>query len=163
MQIEIGPAKKEDIPKIIKILKIYNMGEFGHDERPSLPPAENFFVAKKGKEVIGCSAFLLHNTSKLAKNNTEAETASLAVIPRYLGKGIGNKLQIARLQRMYELGIKKVYTEVDTPSIIEWYINKFGYKKILTRKKFNSNYGDPNIDTYTLIELNLEKWHEGKK
>jgi N-acetylglutamate synthase-like GNAT family acetyltransferase len=155
MQIDICQAKKGEIPRIIEILKTYNMGDFGSNERPFLPRIENFFIAKNEDGLIGCAAFLLYNDSKLAKTKREAETASLAVDRKYRGYGIGEKLQKARLKRMKQLGIKKVLTEADTPAIIEWYIRKFGYKKVVTRKKYSDNYGDPNSDTYTLLELNL--------
>jgi len=135
------------------------MGDFGHAERTNMPKIEHFLVAKDGRLIVGCCAYLLSSESEIAKKASEAETGSLAVIPGYRGKGIGASLQIARMKRLHKMGIKKLYTEADKSQTIDWYVRKFGYRKILTRKKKHLDFGDPSVDTFTLLSVDLEKWN----
>ena len=157
--IHLEPAKLSDKPRIIEILSEYNMGNFGHAERNAMPKIEHFTVAKVDSRIVGCAAFLLDGESKLTINNRQAETGSLAVIPECRGKGVGYQLQIARMKRLVAMGVEQLFTETDTPQNINWYCRKFGYKKLHTRRK-ESDFGDPAIDTFTLLEADLKKWRD---
>jgi N-acetylglutamate synthase-like GNAT family acetyltransferase len=154
----IRAAEEHDIPKILEILKGYNMGHFGHAERGAMPKTEHFLVAEEGDRLVGCCAYLLSGESDIAKALNEAETGSLAVITEFRGKGVGEKLQRARMERLYHLGITTLFTETDRVDTINWYMRKFGYKKLSTRKKKVLDFGDPGVDTFTLLEVNLAEW-----
>jgi len=150
------------VPAIVEILEIYHMGTFGQAEREELPPLGHFFVACDGDRVVGCAAFLLFGQSKLTAGATDAETASLAVHPDYRGTRLGAALHTARLERMADLGVETVYTEADTPAIVDWYVRKFGCVILRSRPKYHE-FGDPDVDTYTLLKLDLSGWIEARR
>ena len=162
MSVEIRSATIDNKARIQEILSIYNMGNFGHSEREEMPPIDNFLVAYDRGRIIGCAAFLLDRQSKLTVHDKQAETGSLAVLPEYRGKGVGHELQVARLLRLTEMGIETLFTETDTPENIDWYTRKFGYVKLHTRRK-NANFCDPNIHTFTLLELDLQGWSQRRR
>ena len=161
MDITIENASTGDEPRIREILSVYNMGEFGHSEREKMPEIGHFTVRDRGR-IVGCAAFLLHKESKLTINDRQAETGSLAVIPEYRGTGLGYRLQVARMLRMRGLGIETLFTETDTPQNINWYIRKFDYVNLHTREK-TYNFGDPAINTFSLLVVDLKRWGTGSK
>ena len=165
MRFRIRKASIEDKETILEILNHYNMGDFGHSEREEMPKLENFILACDGDRAVGCAAFLLNDQSKLTINHQQAETGSLAVIPEYRGKGVGAQLQIARMLRLVELGVKTLFTETDTEANIRWYCRKFNYRVLHTRNK-TDDFGDSSVPTFTLLETDLEKWynaHQARK
>jgi N-acetylglutamate synthase-like GNAT family acetyltransferase len=108
---------------------------------------ENSFVACCDDSIVGVASYIL-------LSDQIAETASLAVDPKYKGQGIGFNLQTSRLQEMYSRGIRKVYTETDRQDTIKWYIKYFGYcKKGKNRKKHD--FSLTNVDEWTVLELDL--------
>ncbi|MFH0732409.1 MAG: N-acetyltransferase [Candidatus Omnitrophota bacterium] len=79
----------------------------------------DYFVALKGKTVIGCCA--LHVCWK-----DLAEIKALAVKPKFKGKGIGRMLVEANLQEAVNIKIKKVFCLTYIPR----FFRKFGFRKI---------------------------------
>jgi N-acetylglutamate synthase-like GNAT family acetyltransferase len=157
VEIRIETAVAADLPGILAVLNQYHMGHFGHEEREAMPPLENFVVARDGDAIVGCAAFLLHGQGGLARHAAEAETGSLAVLPAYRGRGLGALLQRVRLRRLAGMGIQTLYTEADAPATVEWYVRKFGYRILSTRKK-RFPFGAPGMDTFTLLRLDLAAW-----
>ena len=112
------------------------------------------FVAEIAGRIVGTCSYLL-----LAAG--VAETASLAVDPTFKGKGVGFRLQQARLDEMRARGIRKVRTETDRPETISWYVERFGYRIVgINPKKHDFSLSD--VDTWTVLELDLEQSAERK-
>lgn len=155
MEIVIRKMKTEDVAPAFKVLSKWNMAplkpspENPEPERSSII-IENSFVALDGYKVIGVCSYIV-----LSKET--AETASLAVDPAYKGRGIGYKLQSARLKELKENGFRKIQTEADRPETIRWYIEKFGYSIVGKNKKRHS-FSLPSIDHWIVLELDLENY-----
>lgn len=108
----------------------------------------NSFVAELGGRVVGIASYLVPETDL-------AETCGLAVDPDYLGCGIGQMLQDARLAEIRSRGLTRVRTETDRPEVIHWYMEKFGYRCSGTRKKKPPYLGLADCGHWTVLELNL--------
>ncbi len=155
----IRKMKTGDLQRSMEILAQWNMapelfpGGHAHPEpERSYIHIKNAFVALDGDRIVGVCSYM-------DRTNELAETANLAVDPAYQGKGVGYRLQKARLKEMKERGFKRVRTETDRPETIQWYIRKFGYKIIgKIRKKYRSGLED--VDHWTQLEMDLEKYSE---
>lgn len=152
MNILLRKMTPDDLPDVIELLSKWNMAPIEPSpvnpdpERDSIN-IENSFVAVDESRIIGVSSYFL-------LSEDTAETASLAVDPEYKGKGIGYKLQKARIKEMKERGIKKVRTETDRPETIDWYIRKFGYK-IIGKNKKKHHFSLENVEYWTVMELDI--------
>ncbi|MCR4289247.1 MAG: GNAT family N-acetyltransferase [Candidatus Scalindua sp.] len=144
--------KTEDVEPAITLLSKWNMAPLKpspanpNPERNSII-IENSFVSLDGDKVIGVCSYIV-----LSKET--AETASLAVDPAYKGRGIGYKLQAARLKELKKKGIRVVRTETDRPETIRWYTENFDYRVVGTNKKKHS-FSLPDVDHWTVLELDL--------
>lgn len=148
------PADKE---AALSILSEWNMAPQKPDKNIPEPERtdiilENSIVAVDDGKVVGVASYITHAPD-------HAETASMAVSPAYRGLGIGYKLQKARLHKMKSMGIKTVTTESDRSEVIDWYIRKFGYRIIGANAK-KHEFSLPDVDYWTLLELNLENWND---
>lgn len=155
----IRKMKPQDLTNCLQILDKWNMAPISSPEgRPHPEPErsyihmQNAFVACHGDRIVGVCSYM-DRTEELA------ETANLAVDPAYRGKGIGFRLQRARLYEMKKRGFKRVRTETDRPETIRWYMRKFGYtiiKKIEKKCKCSLEH----VDYWTRMEMDLEKYRE---
>lgn len=150
----IRNAREEDRDEILRIMEFWNMHHVPSEEMPELD-ISSFFVAEDDGIIIGASGFKMLSPEI-------GKTTLLGVDPNVKGKGIGMSLQEARLKKMYELGAKKVITNADRPQTINWYKKHFGYYEIGKIKKAHS-FGREDIDEWTTIEMNLEKYYEQKR
>lgn len=153
--VTIRKMREEDRLQVMRILGRWNMAprpptvDVPHPERAKLDVG-HAFVATAGDAVIGVASYILHGSGV-------AETASLAVEPAWVGKGIGELLQMARLIELKARGVERLQSEADRPDVISWYIRKFGYRVIgLARKRHE--FGCVGIDHWTMLELDLRKW-----
>jgi len=102
-----------DLPEIVAMLAHWNMAPVAPSpacpvvERTALDP-DTAFVALDGDRVIGVGSFWL-------RGDGWGETAVLAVHPACLRRGIGGRLQAARLEEMRRRGVRQVRTEADRP------------------------------------------------
>jgi GNAT superfamily N-acetyltransferase len=101
-------------------------------------------------------------SSLILENSFVAVRAGeIAVDPSCLGQGVGYKLQQARLKEMRARGVRKVRTETDRPETIRWYVSRFGYRIVGTNPKKHAfslpNFSLPNVDVWTVLELDLEQ------
>lgn len=117
-----------------------------HPERDRLE-LDNTFVAVLQDRLIGVASWL-------PVDATRAETASLAVDKAYIGCGVGQKLQEARIAEMRGKGIATVRTETDRPEVIRWYMDKFGYRIVGTNPKKHT-FGAAERNYWTVLELSL--------
>jgi 3-keto-5-aminohexanoate cleavage enzyme len=118
-------------------------------ERSVLDVGKSFVAVDSGR-VVGVCSYILHSPEL-------AETASLAVDPSCRGKGIGYRLQVARLNEMKRIGIRKVHTETDREETIKWYINKFGYRRTGSNPK-KHDFSLTDVDTWTVLQLELDDY-----
>jgi N-acetylglutamate synthase-like GNAT family acetyltransferase len=153
MEYKIRKMTEDDLDAVMALLGEWNMAPVEPDENNPDPERstiqiEHTFIAEKENKVVGVGSYLL-------LSDTVAETASLAVDPSQRGTGIGYALQVARIDEMKKRGITRVVTETDRPETIDWYINKFGYKKVGSHKKKHA-FSRTDIDSWTILELELK-------
>ncbi len=108
------------------------------------------FVAMAGSALVGVASWILHADGL-------GETASLAVAPAWLGRGVGSRLQAARLLDMQRRGVRRVRTEADRPDTIRWCQESFGFEVVGKNPKKHS-FGLEDVDHWTVLELDLEGW-----
>jgi N-acetylglutamate synthase-like GNAT family acetyltransferase len=155
--VTIRKMREDDVSAAMGILDEWDMAPKTDqsDAERSTIRVENSFVADAGGEVVGTASYIVHS-------ETLAETASMAVDPDYRGKGIGYRLQQARLEEMRSQGIETVRTETDRPKTIDWYVEKFGYDRIGRNPK-KHDFSLSDVDEWTVLELDLVEWTKEKK
>jgi 3-keto-5-aminohexanoate cleavage enzyme len=156
-RIIIRKMTPADMVHVMDILKKWNMAPVPPSKETPDPERStinigNTFVAVSDDKLVGVGSYL-------EVDDEVAETASLAVDPLYKGKGIGFRLQVARLKEMKDRGYLRVRTETDRPETIQWYIRKFGYRKIGQNPKKHA-FSLANVDLWTVLELDLDGFHE---
>ena len=154
--IDIRKMRDDDVEPAMEILGEWDMAPKTDDkdaERSTIR-VDNSFVAEEVETdtVVGTASFIVHS-------ETLGETASLAVDPEYRGEGIGYRLQVARLEEMRSRGIETVRTETGRPETIEWYVENFGYERVGTNPK-KHDFSLPDVDEWTVLELDLVDWAE---
>ncbi|MHC4452444.1 MAG: GNAT family N-acetyltransferase [Planctomycetota bacterium] len=148
-ELSIRKMRDDDVPVAMELLAKWNMAPRVGDasaERSGIEVPHSF-VAELGGRIVGTCSYLM-----LADD--VAETASLAVDPTVKGKGVGYRLQQARLDEMRARGIRKVRTETDRPETIRWYVERFGYRIIGSNPK-KHDFSLPDVDRWTVLELDL--------
>ena len=153
----IRKIRESEVPQAMAILEKWNMAPRAATDNEPNPERESLilehtFVALDCDQMAGVCSYLI-------LSEEEAETASLAVNPLYKGKGIGYALQLARLKEMKKKGFKRVHTETDRPETINWYIKKFGYRKVGINPK-KPDFSLKNVDYWTVLKLDLENFNE---
>jgi N-acetylglutamate synthase-like GNAT family acetyltransferase len=150
--VEIRRMRTPDLDAVTAILALYHMAPVAPG--PQVPDPERTgldldrtFVAVAGGGIVGVASFIVLGEGW-------AETASLAVHPDWRGKGVGERLQRARLAEMKALGIRHVRTEADRPETIAWYVRKFGYRIVGTAPKKHA-FSLPDVASWTLLTLDL--------
>jgi predicted N-acetyltransferase YhbS len=153
-EVVIRKMGSGDSAAVVSILERWNMvprapsAQLPDPERTGLEP-ERTFVAVAGGALVGVASYFLLGEGW-------AETASLAVDPAWRGKGIGARLQRARLDELRALGITHVRTEADRPETIEWYQRKFGYRVTGTSPK-KHDFGRHDVAEWTILVLDLQE------
>lgn len=150
----IEKARDDDRVKIFELLEQANMHHIPSEEMSGLT-YENYFVARLGGEVVGFSGYKV-------TGEKEAKTELMVVDRNCRGLGAGYKLQEKRMDDMLDKGMEILITNSDLPASIEWYKRKFGYKEIGRIKKVHE-FGDPNIDEWTTLRVNLTEWNTNRK
>lgn len=145
----IRRATPADGDAILAAMRPWNMHHVPSAEMDSLD-LSCFFVAEVGGAVVGASGYRILGEGR-------GKTTLLAVVPEYLGSGIGAALQEARLQAMAALGVHTVTTNADRPETIRWYKSRYGYREVGQLQKIHS-FGHPDIDHWTTLELDLSEY-----
>ena len=151
--MNIRKAIREDRDSILAVMKPWNMHHVPSKEMEELD-ISCFFVATVENKIVGASGYKL-------LPDQQGKTTLLGVLPGNNGKGIGKLLQEARLKAMYDLGVKTVITNADRPATIKWYKKNYGYFEVGHIKKVAS-FGDDSIDSWTTLEMDLEKYIENR-
>ncbi len=143
----IERARAADRDAILAVMRPWNMHHVPSPEMEELD-IETFWVARVEGRIVGAAGYKV-------LSQTRAKTTLLAVLPEFASMGIGAALQRKRLEAMHRVGVKKVVTNADRPATILWYKERFGYEAVGTLKKV-SEFGDPKIDHWTTLELDLD-------
>jgi ribosomal-protein-alanine N-acetyltransferase len=151
MNISIEPAKEEDIPEILEIMKTANMHYVPSPEMPELD-WKCFFIAKNEGKFVGAAGYKI-------LSSTEAKTTLMAMHLDFRKHGIGRLLQERRMLAMSDQGIKTLTTNADIPETIAWYKKHFGYKETGKLKKIHE-FGRPDIDEWTTLQTDLLEWRK---
>lgn len=149
--VVIRKADEQDRSRIMELLKMANMHYIPSEEMPGLT-YENYFVATVDGEIAGFCGYKILTEEK-------AKTELMVVDSKFRSSGIGIKLQMKRMQEMFNKGVKTLTTNSDIPATIEWYKKHFGYKKIGELKKLHE-FGDPNISQWTTLQVDLLDWNK---
>ena len=154
MQVSIEKAREEDRPAIMALLKQANMHHIPSPEMPDLT-YENYFVARAEVGIMGFCGYKI-------LSETEAKTELMVVDTRYRSYGIGHMLQTRRMEEMLQRGICTLTTNTDLPATIKWYKKHFSYKEIGSLQKIHE-FGDPDIDHWTTLQVDLVEWNRTRK
>lgn len=149
MTVLIGRANVADREDILRVMEPANMHHVPSPEMDELD-LDCFFVARLDGRVVGAAGYKI-----LADGN--GKTTLLSVLPEYRGLHIGKKLQDMRLRTMHSLGARKVTTNADRPETIAWYKRWYRYREVGNIQKIHS-FGDPSIDEWTTLEMDLCAW-----
>jgi N-acetylglutamate synthase-like GNAT family acetyltransferase len=151
MEVVIEPARKEDVPEILAIMKTANMHHVPSPEMPELD-WRCFFVAKIEGKMVGAAGYKVLSA-------TEAKTTLMVVYPDFRKHGIGKMLQERRMLAVSNLGIKVLITNADIPETIAWYKKHFGYREMGKIKKIHE-FGRPDIDEWITLKTDLLEWRK---
>ena len=147
--MKLRKAHQEDRNSILEVMKPWNMHHVPSEEMEELD-ISCFFVATIDNKIVGASGYKLLSAD-------QGKTTLLGVLPGFKGKGLGKLLQDARLKAMHDLGVKTVITNADRAATIKWYKKNYDYFEIGRIKKVAS-FGDDAIDSWTTLEMDLEKY-----
>lgn len=151
-EVTIRRMQPADLPQVLELLRSCNLEPMApspavpHPERTTIV-VENTAVAVAGGRVVGVLSFILLSP-------TEAEGASLAVYPEYRGRGIRERLVYANRREMHERGIRKAYTETDSPEHARWLLAHGG--RIVGTVPKRHPFGNPQVDHWTRIVVDLD-------
>lgn len=150
----IRKATEADRVDILRIMEHWNMHHVPSEEMPELD-ISCFFIAEQEGRVVGASGYKILSTK-------EGKTTLLGVDPHINGKGIGRKLQLARMKAMYEQGAESLITNADRPRTISWYKELFAYEEIGSIPKVHS-FGDDSVSHWTTLKTNLKTYFDGQE
>ncbi|OGQ96319.1 MAG: hypothetical protein A2521_10805 [Deltaproteobacteria bacterium RIFOXYD12_FULL_57_12] len=149
----IRPARQEDLPAMLEVLKTVNMHHIPSPEMPELD-WQCCFVAEVGDRVVGMSGYKILSA-------TEGKTTLLAVLPEYRRSGIGRALQVKRMQILLDRDIRFLTTNADRPETIAWYKKYFGYQEIGSLPK-EHEFGRVDVDRWTTLKTDLVSWDKAR-
>jgi 3-keto-5-aminohexanoate cleavage enzyme len=145
----IERASPGDHRTILNIMEHWNMHHVPSAEMEELD-LSCFFVARLSDRVAGAAGYKLLSPG-------EGKTTLLGIRPEFSGMGIGRALQDARLEAMYEAGVRRVLTNADRPETLLWYKKHYGYRQIGTVKKI-CDFSLSDVDHWSTLEMDLEAY-----
>ncbi len=149
MNYTIERASPDDYAAILSVMESWNMHHIPSAEMEELD-LSCFFVARLSGHVAGAAGYKLLSPGK-------GKTTLLGILPEFSGMGIGKALQNARLDAMYESGVRSVLTNADRPETILWYKKHYGYRQIgILKKKCNFSLSD--VDHWCTLEMDLDAY-----
>lgn len=154
MSLVIEKARLDDRPRIFELLEQANMHHIPSPEMPEVT-WENYFVARLDGEVVGFCGYKILSRG-------EAKTELMVVDTKCRGLGVGYKLQERRMEDMLSRGIRALTTNADLPASIKFYKKHFGYREVGKLDKLHQ-FGDPGIDQWTTLQVDLVEWDESRK
>ncbi len=149
MNYTIEKASPDDYAAILHVMELWNMHHVPSAEMDVLD-LSCFFVARLSGHVAGAAGYKLLSPGK-------GKTTLLGIRPEFSGMGIGKALQNARLDAMYEAGVRTVLTNADRPETIIWYKKYYGYRQIGVLKKI-CDFSLSDVDHWSTLEMDLEAY-----
>ena len=119
--IQIRRPSESDREGILSVLRTANFDAIGSGEMPEFPLSD-CFIALAGDKIVGVGGYRILDADT-------AKTTLLAVDPAWRGHGIGNLLQIARLDVMKAAGVQRIYTNTDDEAVIAWLERRHGFRR----------------------------------
>lgn len=95
-EMRMSPGVPQTLPSVLALLRACDLPETGVREA-----FDGFMVAQAGDEVVGCCGLEVHGKHGLLR--------SLAVTPQYRGRGLGERLVHAAIERARREGLSAVY------------------------------------------------------
>ncbi|NTW56576.1 MAG: GNAT family N-acetyltransferase [Chlorobiaceae bacterium] len=135
--------------QIMNIMEYWNMHHIPSPEMDSLD-LSCFFIARISGTIAGAAGYKIIGPE-------EGKTTLLGIIPEFAGMGLGRELQFARLEAMYNEGVRKVTTNADRPETILWYKKHYGCKEVGKLGKL-CEFGLPEVDHWTMLEMDLDAY-----
>jgi N-acetylglutamate synthase-like GNAT family acetyltransferase len=120
-RIEIRRPSESDREEILSVLRTANFDAIGSSEMPDFPLSD-CFIAVSGEKIVGVGGYRILDADT-------AKTTLLAVDPAWRGRGIGTRLQTARLEVMKAAGVKRIYTNTDDEAVIAWLERRHGFRR----------------------------------
>jgi uncharacterized protein (DUF849 family)/N-acetylglutamate synthase-like GNAT family acetyltransferase len=154
MTFVIERAQKSDRTAILRTMEPYNMHHVPSVEVKELD-LSCFFVAKIDGEIVGAAGYEMLSP-------TLAKTTLLGVLPEFTGLGIGQALQLARMEAVWKAGAKKLRTNADRPDTILWYKKHYHYSQIGTLAKL-CPFGLADVDHWTTLETDLARYFSARE
>ncbi len=149
MNYTIERATLDDYAAILSVMEPWNMHHVPSAEMEELD-LSCFFVARLAGHIAGAAGYKLLSPG-------EGKTTLLGIRPEFSGMGIGKALQDARLEAMYEAGVRRVLTNADRPETILWYKKHYGYYQIGILKKI-CDFSLSDVDHWSTLEMDLESY-----
>jgi amino-acid N-acetyltransferase len=112
--ISVGPARRDDLPRILALLEEAGLPPDGLEDHLSTA-----LVARRGGQVVGSAALELFGTTALLR--------SVAVTRDLRGTGLGSRLTGAALRLSRELGAAEAYLLTETADL---FFARFGFRPI---------------------------------
>ncbi len=110
----ISTAKRDDLPEILALLAECKLPEEG-----LAPHLSTTLVARKGREIVGCSALEIYQENALLR--------SVAVKPRFRKQGLALSLTRAALDLAKHYQVTNVYLLTETAST---FFSKVGFTRV---------------------------------
>jgi N-acetylglutamate synthase-like GNAT family acetyltransferase len=152
MSVIIRKMHPDDYGSVIQLLSRWNIAPLS-PSRDVLEPerqeliVENAHVAVDGDRIVGVVSFFQLSADV-------GEGASFVLDPEYMGQRIAERLGDESRREMYSRGIRRTRTEADRPEAIRWLLKR-GHRIVGTVPKRHA-FGAPDVDHWTLFELELE-------
>ena len=155
MDYRIEKASSGDREAILKVMEAWNMHHVPSAEMEELDLA-CFFVARMADgRIIGAGGYKILSAE-------EGKTTLLGVYPEFQGMNLGKALQNARLQAMYDAGVKYVTTNADHPETIVWYQKHYGYEVVGKLKKLRP-FSLEDVPHWTTLRMDLLRYFETRE
>jgi len=110
----ISTAKRDDLPEILALLAECKLPEEG-----LAPHLSTTLVARKGREIVGCSALEIYQENALLR--------SVAVKPRFRKQGLALSLTRAALDLAKHYQVTNVYLLTETASV---FFSRVGFIRV---------------------------------
>ena len=141
VRIEIRRPSEADREGILRVLKTATFDAIGSSEMPEFPLSDCFIALADGR-IVGVGGYRILDADT-------AKTTLLAVDPAWRGHGIGNLLQVARLEVMKAAGVKRIYTNTDDEAVIAWLERRHGFRRSGEIIPKVHPFGQPDKDHWT--------------
>jgi len=140
-----GPADWDDI---LAILRAANFHRLGGVEMRDFPLADCFVARAQGR-VVGVAGYELLDPAT-------AKTSLLAVDPAWRGRGVGTRLQQARIDYLRGRGVRRLYTNCDDERVIAWNRREFGFRTTGRTIAKAHSFGRTDRDRWINLRLDLD-------